>query len=451
MILKNNKNKIKTIILASVCALGVSCGDSSSDDDPEATEETANPEAKEAVAALTAAQPALFMAAGTGAIQSAEMGALQLGLRLEGDEQNSDSDNNGGSEQKKSENDAKCSNKGDPWDEAENKVRQDGETYTQHKFYCKLNSGTIESPDTIPGILTQQQSIICSIAESFGVTEEDYTEAGKEHVEGDTSMMTLSEKCWPQGQPRNDDSDQPLTEAPMNSVVTKKLSEDSGWQYELSFNSEAIGIELSLKFFKSEDGAFGFNMKQPGKDDGAGSNVSITVDTTKGILLFNEIEDRNGAGGSDSVYRGLTRMRVKGKMDKDLKFTEIEEGRGYIYTSGPDFDGTNDQAHTYSVYTVDGNKDKGWQWKQFWTEQTPGTLTERQSSCTDGDKSCSDSKEIGTVSVMETYFKAAADVRAAWKTYASDGKPMCESAEASNDDVDFSSTPKSTGNLGKCD
>lgn len=410
----------------SIVSLNFACSADDDDDETTATTTSSNPEASSAAANITEGSAASLMESSSTVIKSAQVGTLNVGL--------SDT---------QSTNDANCSSNGDPWDADSSAVRQSGTGYVGHKYYCKLNSGTIESVDTIPGFIRQQQSIFCSIEEALGVTVSSFTSGGTELVSGESTTMTLSDACWPQGQPDG------TTSVSLTSVTATLLdSSTDGWQYKLAMTSPDVG-SITVKYFNS-NGVFGFQNTQAGNDPGAGTDIKVVIDTNNGVLLFNEVEDRNGSGGSDSVYRGLTRMRVKGTLNADLTFSSITEGRGYIYVSGPDFDASANQDHTYSVYTVDGNSTTGWQFKTYSTGDTAGSLSLTNTECTDGDATCSSSEDVATIDVMNAYFKAPDTVRDVWKSYAASGQPMCEPSDGSNSDVTVVAQPVHTGPLGVC-
>ncbi|SME94710.1 hypothetical protein [Pseudobacteriovorax antillogorgiicola] len=373
-----HRNLATSLLLVGIAWLGA-CGEEDSDSTDDATT-SLNPEATAAAAQLTAAAPATFISTSQGALQSAQVGTINVttGSLIQD------------SATSQSTNDSLCSEYGEPWDSTTNAVKNDGDDYTSHLFYCKVNSNVIESSDTIPGTLTQIKSILCSMEENYSITVDDYTTAGTEHITSDNGTMTLSNTCWPQGQPDGGS----ITSVPMDSVITTSLAEDSGWQYSLYFKSDAISLEYTLKFF-TDNGVFGFTTYQP-NEGGLGQMMTMTIDTGAGVLLFSDLNDQ--ANGDDNTFRGHSRIRVKGTMSSDLDFSEITEGRGFVYISGPDYDGTADQDHTYSVYTIDGNSTTGWQSKQLWTNETPGTLEERSSVCSDGDETCSDSSDVGTIS-----------------------------------------------------
>lgn len=420
----NPAYKACSLILTLVLGFMGAC--SEEDDDDEATT-SSNPEATTAASNITEGSAASVMTSTNTVIKSAQIGTLAVSL--------ADNDT-------QSTNDSNCSNNGDPWDATTSAVRTSGNGYTGHKFYCKLNSNVIESTDTIPGFVTQQQSIFCSIEENFSVTVDSFTSAGAELVSNGSATMTLSDACWSQGKPDGMES------VPVSSVVATLLDESSaGWQYQIKMVSSAVGT-ITLKYF-NKNGVFGFQNTQAGTDPGAGTDIKVVVDTTKGVLLFNEVEDRNGSGGSNSVYRGLSRLRVKGTMSSTLTFSEITEGRGYIYVSGPDFDASADQDHTYSVYTVDGNSTAGWQFRHYATSSA-GVLALSTTECSDGDGTCSASQEVASIEDMQTYFKGPDSVRDVWKTYAASGLPMCEPSSGSNSDVTVVAQPVNTGAVGVC-
>lgn len=463
MILRKFKMTWKKVAVVGMCSIALACGGSDDESETETASETDNPEASEAVGSLTPDKPELFMAKSNDAIQSAQMGALQLTtakLFLDGDDEEGDDE---GDEQKgtKSVNDPLCSKNADPWDAVEDKIMQTGDDYIQRKFYCKVNSATIESRDSIAGFLQQMGSILCSMKEVYEVSVDDYTEAGKEHVTDDNKMMSFSEACWPQGAPGGGDSegdDMELVEDEMSieltSVVTKSLPEDSGYQYSLYLYSESQDVEFTLRFF-AKDGIFGFATSEPGNAPASGDSVAITVDTKKGVLLFNEVADRapgESDGDSDQdIFRGVSRLHVKGKLDKDLKFSEIEKGAGYIYQSGPGYDGSDDNSHTFQVYAVNGNSEKGWKWTHFGsTEESMDTVENRDSFCSDGDATCEDSEDFASAEEIAAYFKASAATRAEWKSFGESGKPLCDPTSEDAKFVDLSATPNSTGAFGVC-
>jgi hypothetical protein len=467
MTVKVDKKLLSIVLVGTIGLVGCSSSESGSSDDETpkeenketlAVEDSANPEATAAAAALKEGTPSLLLNASTEAIQSSQIGTLAIStsanLVNDPDESNegdgSGDGNDEGSkddDQKQSPNDPLCSTHGDPWDTANNTVDNDSEDYPAHFFYCKVNSKVIESPETVSGALAQTRSILCSMEENLDITSESYTTEGKEHVVTAPYKLSLTETCWPQGLPG--DGDEKITEAPMDSIVTTKMSSESGWQYQLIFKSAELQLEKTVRMFNSQ-GIFGFQLFDTGVAPGIGSDVRVTVDTNTGVLLYNEIVDRGKEEGSDDVFRSLTRVRVQGEMGADFKFSKLSSARGYASRSGPDFDGSSGQAHTYSVYTVDGNTDTGWQFKQFWTNQTPGTLEVRKSYCSDGDSTCSGSANFAEVTAMEGYFKGTEATRAEWATLAASGKPMCSPKDGSNADIEITATPKFQGPLGIC-
>lgn len=389
-----------------------------------------NPEATAAAAALKEGSAATLLSTSASAIQSAQIGSLAIQASLALDEKGT-----------QSVNDSLCSRYAEPFDTSTNALMSDrADGYGPRSFYCKINSNVIESSESVAGFLAQTQSIICSVEETFAVAVEDFTDEGKQLITETANTISLSDECWPQGTPDG------LTEVGLDSVVLKKLEQSTGFQFELSLASSNMGIEYQLRFFNA-DGIFGFKVAEPGRGNGSGTNIGLVLDTTKGVLYFNEINDRNS---EDDSYRGLSLIRAKGKMNKNLNFDEIEEGRGYIYISGPGFDGDKDvQEADYSVYTVDGTSEDGFKFKTYSTNGSKGVSLEVVNEvCSSG--SCSAVSDFATIEEMVTYFASSTAIREQWLEYINSGKLPCEPESGSNVVVQIAAVPSPTGDLGRC-
>lgn len=433
-------------ILAFSGVLAISCDKKDDDNKNETTTETTaettggttvNP-ATEAVGALSLSNPGALMNKAADALASANVTGQTptTSLMLDGDDDDEDT---------VSENDSLCTAHGDPYDAEAQGHMGDSEDYAPRKFYCLVNSGVIESTDTLPGFLKQQASIMCTLKEQLELDIEQFTTDGKQYVEGDEAQsLDLTEACWPQGMPDGQ------TSVPMNSVIGKALAEDSGWQYEVNVVSEAMGMDLKLRYF-AKDGIFGFaRYEEPAASPGAGAGMSAIIDTAKGVILFDVFSDK---AGEDNNGRTVVRLRVKGTFDENLKFSEINEGRGFAYVSGgTGFTGAVDNNHVFSMYTVDGSSDGGYQFKQLVnSSEDMTTITTRHTKCADSDDDCASSTDIGTTADLKTLAFKSQAIHDAWEGFI-DRKPACEPAENGSAAINYSDALiPNTGAFGVCE
>jgi hypothetical protein len=352
------------------------------------------------------------------------------------------------SSRNQSTNDPLCSEFGEPWDTDTDAVMLDSnEAYAGRLFYCLVSSTAVESVDTIPGQLAQLESILCTMENGVGLTADSYTEAGAELVDSAPQSVSLPASCWPQGTPDG------LTEVPLDSVVATLLDpQTDGFQYQIRLQASALAIDVTVKFFNS-NGVFGFQKTEPGATGFAGSDFRITVDSNNGVLLANLIEDRGGAGGADSVYRTLMRLRVAGTMSAaNFRFTQVNAGRGYVFISGPALDdglpGGNDTTFAYNAYTVDGTSDNGFEFTRWMTMNSDTTDPSSVSTTCDGSGDCSGALSFDETAMNAFMAKDAAG-KSGWDTFIASGLPMCDAASGA-DAITFSDVPSSTGALGVC-
>lgn len=415
-------------ILAFSGVLAISCD--KKEDDTNNTEGTAANPATEAVGAISLSNPGQLMLKASDALVSANVTGQSGTSLMLGDGSVSD-------------NDSLCDNNGNPYDADAGDRLADGEDYAPRQFYCLVNSGVIESLETLPGFLKQQASIMCTLKENLDLNVDNFTADGKQYIEGDEAQnLTLSEDCWPQGMPDGQ------TAVPLNSVIGKTLAEDTGWQYQVNMTSEAMGLDFKMRYF-SKDGIFGFTRYEaPEGEAGAGSGMSAIIDTVKGVILFDVFYDSAKEGENES-YRRIVRLRVKGTFDGDLKFSEIDEARGFYANSGPGFDPAVGDTHVFSAYTVDGSNDGGYQFKSWKnSSEAEGTVEETYSKCADGD--CENSTDIGTAADMKTLVFKSQAVQNAWTGFI-DRKPACEPADNGADAISYSALLPNTGNFGVCE
>jgi hypothetical protein len=312
--------------------------------------------------------------------------------------------------------------------------------YVQALFYCLLNSKAYESVDTIPGALKQTQSIFCSIEKKFGVTKDSYTAEGAQLVTTAPADIPLTADCWDQGTPGG------LTSVTMKSVIAKKLAESTGFQYELKMESDMLD-PITLRIFNSK-GVFGFAKLEAGTAPGIGGYFSLTVDTVKGVILANEVNDRNR---EQDPYRTLTRLRAKGEIDKATgAFGKVTEAKGYQVRSGPGFTAVADDAFVYSVYEASGSEADGFRFRSGsnnTNEASPVTFAE--GDCYGEGKTCASATAIGTPAELQTAMRGGEAVKTAWETMFTSGLPLCEPAAGGV--VTYAVTPESTGKLGVCE
>lgn len=411
-------------IVAGAALIAVACG--KKEDKKE--EPSANAAGIEAAGALSLNEPSKMVDKTALALASAKMTNESASTLHLGD----------GSQSTK---DPLCSNNGEPWDSATSQKMADGNDFAPRQFYCLVNSKVTESSETVPGFLAQLSSIMCTLESELKLNVDEFTEDGKEYLTNATpsspQSVNLPSSCWPQGQPDN------ATSVPFISVRGKKLAESTGWQYQVSLSSNQVG-DITLKYF-NKDGVFGFLKFSAGNTPGKGEGSAAVIDTKAGVVLYDSFDDRNKDGVDK--YRRITRLRVKGTFDKDLKFSEITEGRGLNYVSGPGFSAESGSEHVFSTYTVDGTKERGYMFKTFKnSSEAKGTVSTAHSACKDGN--CEGSTDIGTNDDMKALVFRNAATTTSWGGFA-DRKPMCEKDGAAA--ISYSALFPNTGAFGKCE
>lgn len=346
-----------------------------------------------------------------------------------------------------STNDPLCNENAGPWDvDDEANMADSDASYAQRLFYCAIFSNTIESSEAVAGILKQNQSITCTVENHFSLTADSYTSTETELVTGSEAVTAaLTEECWPQGQPDG------VTAVPFTSVKIQALDlATTGFSHKIAIKSAPMNVDMELRTF-SKDGIIGFSRQDLEKvSPGVGDDMRLTLDTNKGVLMFNSIGDRNGGGGADSAYRTLIRAYVKGTLDPTtLAFTSVDNVEGFYGISGPGFAAANDTNYTYSFYTGYGNSTTGFQWKRFSHDGSGATPTLDSTSCTDGDETCSDAEDLGSLTEIHALMTRSAETEDAWKGLIDGGMPLCEPAIGTG--VDLSPVPTFLAAGGNCD
>lgn len=412
-----------TIFLAATAAVVVACG-------PKEEEKKPEPTALEAAGKLSLNEPSKMFRATGDALASANMSGQGTSLRLN---------------EAVSGNDALCSKYGRPWDATANEVLRESNDYAPLHFYCFINSKVNETLETLPGFFAQQASIMCTLEKNLKLNTEEFTAEGKAYIPANESPKNLNlvEDCWPQGQPDNQES------VPMTSVVGRKLADSTGWQYEVEMTSSQIG-NFKMRYF-NKDGRFGFLRYQSTVGtDGTGTGITAVVDVNQGVILYDAFDDR--ATGNNDDYKKINRLRVKGVFDGNLKFKEFTEGRALSYISGSGFSPVTGDTHTFSMYTVDGKKDRGYMFKTFTNrgEADENTVVEKYKKCTGSSTNCDGQQDIGTTTEMKAFVFRSEATTTAWRDFVN-RKPVCEPATDGASQVVYSSLMPMTGAFGKCE
>jgi len=322
-------------------------------------------------------------------------------------------------------------------------LSQSDKNYSANLFFClaTLTSEDGASVETLLGSLAQAQSIICSFEEAFGTIE--YTTAGTNLVASGSKKTTLSSTCWPQGTPEG------ITEITFTKGVATALAESSGYEKNLTFTGE-VGegdqkgeVSESLSYF-NKDGIIGFRKGGAGKSPAVGDATQVTFNAKTGEVVVNVIDDRGGAGGADSSYRRTVRMKVKGTLDADLKFTGIESMQGIYATSGSNPEGDTALDTSSNIISLKGDSTNGFYGNV--RVYNSGKGEEVFSGCTGAKTDCTTAElnDLIITDALNTSFYGSAS-RASWATQVADGLPPCYNS----DDLTFDSLP-TTGAFGIC-
>lgn len=334
--------------------------------------------------------------------------------------------------------DPNCTNHGDPLKSGHGKAKNDplveqdrlldnDPSYPSKLFFClaTLSPDKGASVETLNGALAQVNSVLCSFEKSFGTFE--YTAAGNNLVASGPKAVELHKECWPQGSPDS------ITSVTFDSAVATELDASTGYQKELRFASSAAKIDYKIRFF-NKDGVIGFKTMDKGNAPAIGGYSEMTLDSTTGSILVNVVDDRGGSGGADSAYRRVTRLKVKGTLGSDLKFTSLDSIQG-IRTNSGQFDVYPD---AFSGATLKGDKDKGFYGQSVTYNGT--TLTTQYAGCSGPKTDCTATGLLFESSNLGFY-----NSRAEWSTHLSTGLPPCDDGK----DIGFGAVPK-TGAFGKC-
>lgn len=298
--------------------------------------------------------------------------------------------------------------------------------YPARLFNClaTLTSKDGASVETIQGSLTQTASIFCSVEKAFGKFE--YTTAGNDFVAGVAKDVALDSECWAQGAPDG------MTSVNIDSGKATLLPESSGFQKELEFKSTKHDIYYKVRFF-NKNGIIGIKTYDEGNDPGVGGYAELVLDSTKGVVLVNTVDDRNGAGGADSAYRRVVRMAVKGEMDTEkLTFKSLTSMQG-IYANSGDF---KNQPEYFSGYTLNGDSTNGFH---------GSSVSFNGSTFTTNYEGCSGAKTDCTATGLKFTDNKFYSSRTEWAAHRTSGLPICYDGK----DLTFAAVP-ATGAFGVC-
>lgn len=334
--------------------------------------------------------------------------------------------------------DANCTTHGDPLKsglgKAKNDVVIDGDylsqsdsSYPAKLFFClsTLSAAKGASVETLNGALAQVNSVLCSFEKGFGNFE--YTTAGTNLVASGPKAVDLTAECWPNGTPEG------IKNITFDSAVATALDASTGYQKELKFASSSAGVDYKLKFF-NKDGILGFKTVDPGNSPSIGGYSEMTLDSNTGVILVNVVDDRGGKGGADSAYRRVVRLKVKGTLGADLKFSSLEALQGIRTNSGqfsvnPDY---------FSGATLNGDKDKGFYGQSVAYDGK--TLSTNYAGCSGPKTACT-----ATGLLFNSTNTGFYNSRTEWTTHLASGLPPCDDGQ----DISFAAVPK-TGAFGKC-
>jgi hypothetical protein len=334
--------------------------------------------------------------------------------------------------------DANCTNHGDPLKSGLGKAKNDVVTNTDYLsqsdssypsklFFClaTLSAAKGASVETLNGALAQVNSVLCSFEKGFGSF--DYTTAGNNLVSGGPKSVDLTAECWPQGTPEG------IKNVTFESAVATALDVSTGYQKELKFASSSAGVDYKLRFF-NKDGIIGFKTMDQGKSPAIGGYSEMTLDSTTGVILVNVVDDRGGKGGADSAFRRVVRLKVKGTLGADLKFSSLESIQG-IRTNSGQFDVNPDY---FSGATLNGDKDKGFYGQSVMYDGK--TLSTNYAGCSGPKTACT-----ATGLLFNSTNTGFYNSRTEWTTHLASGLPPCDDGK----DISFAAVPK-TGAFGKC-
>lgn len=335
--------------------------------------------------------------------------------------------------------DANCTTHGDPLKVGLGKKKNDVVTdsdylsqsdpsYPSKLFFClaTLSASKGASVETLNGALTQINSVLCSFEKFFGAFE--YTAAGNNLIPSGTKSVDLTADCWPNGTPEG------IKTVVFDSAVATALDIKTGYQKELRFASSSAGVDYKLRFF-NKDGIIGFKTHDQGASPAIGGYSEMVLDSNTGTILVNVVDDRGGKGGADSAFRRVVRLKVKGSLGADLKFTSLDSLQGIRTNSGQ----FSVNPNYFSGATIKGEKDKGFYGQSVMFDGS--VLSTSYKGCSGSTSSCT-----ATGLLFDSTNTGFYNSRAEWAVHLASGLPPCDDGK----DLTFVAVPK-TGAFGKCE
>ncbi len=321
--------------------------------------------------------------------------------------------------------DGNTKKKGEPIEE-DDYLSQTDKNYPSHFFSClaTLTAKEGASVETIQGNLAQTASVFCNFEKTIGSFE--YTAAGTNLLPNGNKEMTLDKECWPNGTPEG------ITSITIDKATATALDESTGFEKELYFHAADVG-DYRMRFF-NRNGIVGFRKIEEGNAPAIGGYADLVLDSNKGVVLMDVVDDRGGNGGADSVYTRTQRVRVSGDMDKTtLKFKSLNLLQGIQAQPSSLTDGLKQ----FSGVTINGTKDAGFYGTTV--SYSDGTFYPAYEGCTGAKADC-------TATGLKFTDGTFAYSRTEWAAHRTSGMPICENGK----DLTFAAVP-ANGKFGSCE
>ena len=219
---------------------------------------------------------------------------------------------------------------GEPTNGSSTELSRSHVRYAITHMYCMATTDT-KAPDSFPGAFTMAGQLAC-------LMEPYLTFDGQAH--DITIAKATFQSCFA-GDPNADEVIAGIPEAGIPGKLTAGLGSQnpingtSGyWDGGMIFDLSALGMTLKIQL-KDSDGVLAIGINSPPGDKTIPADAYVaSIDKTNGVIRmeakFQRIRTADGDGSNG--WNRHTRIRIKGSVDDNFKFTKVDGVQG-IYSS----------------------------------------------------------------------------------------------------------------------